>query len=61
MEAQACKIALEPVKILFTGQQNLTIVFLKLNSGPVDLTVHCEDWVRLLQTMFCEYNFSNFN
>ena len=42
--AQACKIALGPVKIISTGQQNLTKSFQKLSWGPVDLTVNREDW-----------------
>ena len=45
--AQAGKIALGPVKIRPTGQQNLTTgkTFQKLSCGPVDLAVQREDWL----------------
>ena len=42
--AQAGKIALGPVKIRPTGQQNLTKNFQKLSCGPVELAVQREDW-----------------
>ena len=41
--AQAGKIALGPVKIRPTGQQNLTKNFQKMSCGPVDLAVQRED------------------
>ena len=43
--AQASKIALGPVKIRPTGQQNLTKNFKKLSCGTVDKAVQREDWV----------------
>lgn len=42
---QACKIACGPVEIISAGQQNLTENFLKLISGPANLTVHREDCI----------------
>ena len=53
MAAQAGKIALGPVKIRPTGQQNLTKNFQKLSCGPVDLAVQRGDCIdALVNTLF---------